>query len=92
MEEENATLHLTHSSIKKLQALIKEEVESLGGAMAMVYEYMMRLHHTITHILSIQADTKDRSFMLKEATIVLENINEWTNRYAEALRTLLKKY
>jgi len=43
MEEENATLRLIHSSTKELQAAIKDEAKTFGGAMAMVYEEMSKV-------------------------------------------------
>lgn len=82
---------MIHSNTKELQAAIKDEAETFGGAMSMVYEEMSKLHHTVAPILAIQTNTKERYAMLKEVITTLDNIHEWTTKYPEALRVLLKK-
>lgn len=48
LEEWNIALILAHSSTKGLQAPIKEEVETLRGAMEVFYEEMLKLHHIMS--------------------------------------------
>lgn len=64
--------------------MIKGEVEVLGEAMAMVYKEMSKLHYTLAPILAIQAHTKERDAMLKEAVIALDRIHERSIKYLRA--------
>jgi len=59
--------------------------------MVVVYEEMSKLHHTMAPILAIHANMKEKSSMLKEVVIALDNIHEWKNKYLEASEVLPKK-
>jgi len=91
LEEDNVTLHLVHLSATKFQAIIEVETKTLGEAMEMVYEEMSKLHHTVAPIMAIQAHTKERVAMLKEAMIALDKIHEWSVKYLGAPMVVPKK-
>ena len=78
--------------MKELHASIMEEVETLRGAMEMVYEEMMNLHHKVASIIAIQTYTRENYSIMKEFISTLDNIHEWTNKYREAQTVVPKKY
>lgn len=59
--------------------------------MAIVYEEMAKLHHTIAPIVAIQTHSKERVAMLKEVMIALDKIHEWYEKYPEAPIVVPKK-
>lgn len=60
--------------------------------MAITYEEMSKLHHTIDLIVFVQAHTKEWVAMLKEAMTALDRIHEWFVKYHGALLVVPKKY
>lgn len=53
--------------------------------MEIIYKEMSKLHHTVAPILEIQAHIKERTAMLKEVVIALDNMHEWSIKYSGAL-------
>lgn len=91
MEEENATLCLLHTSSTELQVVIATETKTLGKTMAVVYEEMEKLHHTIPPIVVIQTHSKERVAMLKETMTSLDRIHEWSKKYSKAPTVVPRK-
>lgn len=58
MEEENVIVCLLHRGSVKFQAVVAIETKILGETMAVVYEEMEKLHHTIAPIVTIQNHSK----------------------------------
>lgn len=92
MEDEKMTLHLLHTSSKKFQSVITSEIKTVRETMAVVYEVMEKLHHTIAPIVAIQTHTKERVSMFKEAMTALDRIHEWCEKYLEAPAVVPRKY
>ena len=84
-------LHLLHTGSADFQAVVASETEILGETMAIVYEEMEKLHHTIAPIVTIQTHSKERVAMLKEAMTALDKIHEWSQKYPEALAIVPRK-
>jgi len=90
LEEESVTLCLLHIG-SDFQTVIALETEILRETMAIVYEEMAKLHHTIAPIVAIQTHSKERVAMLKEVMIALDKIHEWYEKYPEAPIVVPKK-
>lgn len=75
----------------EFQTTIKGEAETLRESMEIVYEEMSKLHHTVAPFLAIQAHTKERAAMLKEAVVTLESMHEWSVKYPRASMIVPKK-
>jgi len=59
--------------------------------MAVVYEEIEKLHHTIEPIVTIQTHSKERVAMLKEAVTTLDKIHEWSKKHPKAPVVVPKK-
>lgn len=91
LEEEIATLNMLHTGSADFQMVVASEIEILGETMAVVYEEMEKLHHTIAPIVAIQTHSKERVSMLKEAMTALDKIHEWSENYPKALTVVPRK-
>jgi len=58
-------LCLAHSREKELETSIQEEVVTLEDVMALVYQEMMNLHHIVSKFPTIQAESKQNTYILK---------------------------
>lgn len=59
--------------------------------MVVVYKEMSKLHHIVASMMAIQAHTKERVSMLKEAMTTLDRIHEWSSSTQENRWSYLRR-
>jgi len=91
VEEENMALYLVHMTATEFQAEIGVELNTQREAMVVDYEEMSKLYHTVAPIMTIQAHTKVRVAILKEAMTTFDKIHEWSVKYPGAPMMVPKK-
>ena len=84
-------LSLVHMTATEFQAEIGVELNTQREAMVVDYEEMSKLYHTVAPIMTIQAHTKVRVAILKEAMTTFDKIHEWSVKYPGAPMMVPKK-
>ena len=91
LREEVRQLRNKTPPVNEVLLTIQREVDILETTMRQFYGEMFTIKQTVAHLVKAQTETKQRHEQLKEASVALDRMMDWTVRYPQAPEHFPKK-